>query len=133
MLWNGETQGDHFTWVDGTDDGGQGVVQAWEDDQPRYGTGLPDGLFSNQKYKFRRALDGKMLIYFMAFLNILWPFGIFCVHLIKIFPVSKKNLATLLWNGIGQLMCIPILIDTQFSSHLVAKKLLKRYIFLLTF
>jgi hypothetical protein len=32
--------------------------------------------------KFLRALDGKMLIYFMAIWNILRPFGTFCDHLV---------------------------------------------------
>jgi hypothetical protein len=55
--------------------------------------------------KFWRALDGKMLIYFMAIWYILHPFGIFYDHLVHfviiwyIFPVlvscTKKNLATL--------------------------------------
>jgi hypothetical protein len=62
--------------------------------------------------KFRRALDGKMLIYFMAIWNILQTFGAFYDHLVHfvfllvqfvfiwyIFPVwvifGKKNLATL--------------------------------------
>jgi hypothetical protein len=50
--------------------------------------------------------DGKMLIYFRSFWNILWTFGIFYYHLVLfvfiwyIFPVllscTKKNLATLL-------------------------------------
>jgi hypothetical protein len=44
--------------------------------------GLPDGLFSNQKIPIwvnfgRPYVDGKMLIYFMAFWNILRTFGIF--------------------------------------------------------
>jgi hypothetical protein len=55
--------------------------------------------------KVWRALDGKMLIYFMALWNILQTFGIFSDHLVHfmliwyIFPVliscTKKNLATL--------------------------------------
>jgi hypothetical protein len=55
--------------------------------------------------KFLRALDGKMLIYFMAIWNILRPFGKFCDHLVHfvliwyIFPFlvscTNKNLATL--------------------------------------
>jgi hypothetical protein len=36
--------------------------------------------------KFWRALDWKMLIYFMSIWNILWPFGTFCVHLVHFFP-----------------------------------------------
>jgi hypothetical protein len=45
--------------------------------------GLPDGLFSNQKSKFWRALQWKMLVFFMDtwsilrfFCYILWTFGI---------------------------------------------------------
>jgi hypothetical protein len=69
--------------------------------------------------KFWRALDWKMLIYFMAIWNILMIFGIFydhlehfvfiwyilcsfgtfCVHLVHFVPVlvscTKKNMATL--------------------------------------
>jgi hypothetical protein len=54
--------------------------------------GLPDGLFSNQNRnlgKFWRALEWKMLLYFMIIWNILrhiwyklWPFGIVCGHLV---------------------------------------------------
>jgi hypothetical protein len=59
-------------------------------------TGLPDGLFSNQKYQFGkkiRASDWKMLIYFMAIWNNFWIFGIFYDHSVHfvfiwyIFPV----------------------------------------------
>jgi hypothetical protein len=50
--------------------------------------GLPDGLFSNQKYH-----DGGLamesfgifydhLVYFTAIGNMLWPFGAFCGHLV---------------------------------------------------
>jgi hypothetical protein len=55
--------------------------------------------------KFWRALDWKMLIYFMATWNILWRFGIFCdrlVHFVFIWYIfqvlvscTNKNLATL--------------------------------------
>jgi hypothetical protein len=38
--------------------------------------GLPDGLFSNFG-KIRRALEWKMLLYFMTIWNISQPFGIF--------------------------------------------------------
>jgi hypothetical protein len=31
--------------------------------------------------KFRRAIEWKMLVYFMVIWNILWPFGIFYGHL----------------------------------------------------
>jgi hypothetical protein len=58
--------------------------------------------------KFWRALDWKVLIYFMVMWNISWTFGIFYdnqVHLVfiwYIFPVlvlcTKKNLATLIWT-----------------------------------
>jgi hypothetical protein len=47
--------------------------------------GLPDGFFSNQKNnlgKFWRALDLKMLLYFMAIWNILQTFGILYDHLV---------------------------------------------------
>jgi hypothetical protein len=46
---------------------------------------LPDGLFltrSPNLDKFWRALDWKMLIYFMAIGTILWIFGIFYDHLV---------------------------------------------------
>jgi hypothetical protein len=32
--------------------------------------------------KFWRAMQWKMLVYFMAIWYILWPFGIFCVHFV---------------------------------------------------
>jgi hypothetical protein len=61
--------------------------------------------------KFWRALDWKMLIYFMATWNILWRFRVFYDHLLHFvfiwysFPVlvsrTKKNLATLLGNSLG--------------------------------
>jgi hypothetical protein len=41
--------------------------------------GLPDGFFQTKNPylgKFWRALEWKMLVYFMTFWNILWPFGI---------------------------------------------------------
>jgi hypothetical protein len=37
---------------------------------------------NSNSVKFWRALGGKMLIYFMAIWNILWPFGIFYGHLL---------------------------------------------------
>jgi hypothetical protein len=50
--------------------------------------------------KFWRALDWKLLIYFMAIWNILWRFGIFYDHFVHFFPAlvsyTKKNLATLM-------------------------------------
>jgi hypothetical protein len=59
-------------------------------------TGLPDGLFSTQKYQFGQILgDLAMetlgifydhLVYFTAIGNILWPFGIFCGHLVYFSP-----------------------------------------------
>jgi hypothetical protein len=53
--------------------------------------------------KFWRALDWKMLIYFMAIWKSLWRFGIFYDHLVHFGFVwyifsgfgTKKNLATL--------------------------------------
>jgi hypothetical protein len=62
--------------------------------------------------KFWRVLQWKMLVYLMTFWstyftaigNNLWPFGIFCSHLVY-FPVlvwcTKKNLATLIWNRVA--------------------------------
>jgi hypothetical protein len=60
--------------------------------------------------KFWRALDGKILIYFRTFWNILWAFGLIYYHLVLfvfiwyIFPVllpcTKKNLATLVCRQI---------------------------------
>jgi hypothetical protein len=47
--------------------------------------GLPDGLFQTKNPnlgKFWRALDWKMLIYFMPIWNILQTFGIFYNHLL---------------------------------------------------
>jgi hypothetical protein len=56
---------------------------------------------------FWRALEWKMLLYFMIMWNILWPyvwynlwqFGIICCHLVYFFPFwyvwTKENLATL--------------------------------------
>jgi hypothetical protein len=47
--------------------------------------GLPDGLFSNQKYQFGQILEClrfEDLIYFMAICNILRTFGIFNDHLV---------------------------------------------------
>jgi hypothetical protein len=49
--------------------------------------GLPDGIFVYQKYKFGYILIWKMSVYFMTIWNmlcwhILWPFGIFCSHLV---------------------------------------------------
>jgi hypothetical protein len=53
---------------------------------------LPDGLFSNQKSRFGKTLEGLAmenvgifyihLVYFMAIGNIVWPFGIFCGNLV---------------------------------------------------
>jgi hypothetical protein len=50
--------------------------------------------------KFGRALDGKMLSYFMAILNILCSFGTFFGVLVS---CSKKNLATLVPGPAGPL------------------------------
>jgi hypothetical protein len=66
-------------------------------------------LFNPNLGKFWRALDWKMLMYFMAIWNILQRFGIFYDHQVHfvfiwyIFPrflvsCTKKNLATLLRN-----------------------------------
>jgi hypothetical protein len=53
---------------------------------------LPDGLFSNQKSQFGYILEDLAkenvgifydhLVYFTAIVNNLWPFGIFCGHLV---------------------------------------------------
>jgi hypothetical protein len=46
----------------------------------RFPSGLPDGLFFQTKNpnfgQFWRALEWKMLLYFMNIWDILWPFGI---------------------------------------------------------
>jgi hypothetical protein len=72
---------------------------------------MPDGLSSNQNTnlgKFWRALQWKTLVYFTyahlvyftAIVNILWPFGIVCGHLVYFPPfwyvVNNWNLATLI-------------------------------------
>jgi hypothetical protein len=47
--------------------------------------GLPDGIFSNQKFPiwvFCSALDWKILVYLIAIWTILRPFGIFYDHLV---------------------------------------------------
>jgi hypothetical protein len=59
-------------------------------------TGLPDGLFSNQKRHFGFILQGLAmenlrifydhLVYFMAIGNILWSFGIVCCNLLYFPP-----------------------------------------------
>jgi hypothetical protein len=72
-------------------------------------SGLPDGLFSNQKTtlgKFWRFLLWKILVYFMTIWSILWPLEIFYGHLVYfvviwyIFPhfviLDLLNLATLI-------------------------------------
>jgi hypothetical protein len=46
--------------------------------------GLPDGLFSNQKFQFGKILEGfgkENVSTFMPICNILWPSGIFYGHL----------------------------------------------------
>jgi hypothetical protein len=46
-------------------------------------TGLPDGIFSNQKSQigtFFSALEWKWVVYSLAIWNIFWPFGILCGH-----------------------------------------------------
>jgi hypothetical protein len=46
------------------------------------------------------------LVNFTAIGNILWPFGVFCGHLVLFFPVlvccTKKNLATLVDDVLEQ-------------------------------
>jgi hypothetical protein len=55
---------------------------------------LPDEIFSNQKsqcgylYVFWRALELKMLVYFMATWNISWPFDIFYGRLVHFPPLE---------------------------------------------
>jgi hypothetical protein len=91
-------------------------------------TGLPDGIFSNQKSqygKFWRVLRWKMLAYFMAIWYTLWLFGIFFPLLVyfvaiwyilysfgTVFPVlvscTEKDLATLLGNGLRKRFSIRI-------------------------
>jgi hypothetical protein len=44
-------------------------------------TGLPDGLFSNQKYKFGYILEGLGMKKWVI-LNVIRPFGIFYGHLV---------------------------------------------------
>jgi hypothetical protein len=72
--------------------------------------GLPDGLFSNQKAKFGKILEGLAryyvgifyghLVHFAVFCYIFLTFGIVCFIIWYIFPVlvfcTKKNLATLI-------------------------------------
>jgi hypothetical protein len=59
---------------------------------------LPNGLFSNQKFRLGKSLHGravqwKMLVYFMDIWSILlpfniflWTFGIFCGNFVNISP-----------------------------------------------
>jgi hypothetical protein len=77
------------------------------------GPGMPDGIFSNEKSKFGKILEGLAmedvgifyahLKYLIAIWYILWPFGPICCHFGIFFPVvvycTKKNLATLLRTG----------------------------------
>jgi hypothetical protein len=63
---------------------------------------MPDGLFSNQKSKIwvnfgGPYVDWKMLIYFMAIWNILWPFGTFCVHSVH-FYLFWNNVPRKIWQ-----------------------------------
>jgi hypothetical protein len=79
--------------------------------------GLPDGLFSYQKYQIRfiylfgyileglgmenfEIFYGYLEYVFTAIWYNLWPFGFVCGHLVYFFPFwyvwTKKNLATLL-------------------------------------
>jgi hypothetical protein len=45
-------------------------------------SGLPDGIFSNQKYHFGLILEGLLMVYFMSIWNILLQFGIFYGNLV---------------------------------------------------
>jgi hypothetical protein len=61
-------------------------------------SGLPDGLFSNQKSQFGYILEGLAmknvgifydhLVYFTAIRNTLWPFGIVCGNLVYFPPLG---------------------------------------------
>jgi hypothetical protein len=74
--------------------------------EPLLRPGLPDGIFSNQKFQFRKNLEGlarenvvTLVVYLTATLSILRPFGIFCGHFDIFSPVlvccTKENLAAL--------------------------------------
>jgi hypothetical protein len=70
--------------------------------------GLPDGIFSNQKFRFGSILEGLAmedvdmlfghLVYFTAIWYIVWPFDIWYEYLV-FFPIlvcwTMNNLATL--------------------------------------
>jgi hypothetical protein len=71
-------------------------------------SGLPDGLFSNQKSKFGLILEGLvmeevamfygLLVHFTVFRYILWTFGVVrgtLVYFSVLVFRTKKNLATL--------------------------------------
>jgi hypothetical protein len=75
--------------------------------------GLPDGVFSNQKYRFGKIFEGigvekvdmfyGHLDYIMAIWYILWPFGnlvAILVHFTTFLEYCvKKNLATLIFRA----------------------------------
>jgi hypothetical protein len=78
-----------------------------------FATGLPDGIFSNQKAQFGQIFGGLLMEdvgIFYGHLVILWPFGLllyfvifgmFNDHLVYFLVCvccAKKNLATLLCN-----------------------------------
>jgi hypothetical protein len=64
-------------------------------------SGMPDGLFSNQKSQFGKILEGPAmqnvvifyvhLVYFMAIVNISWPFGIFSPVLVCCKQLKSGN------------------------------------------
>jgi hypothetical protein len=73
-------------------------------------SGLPDGIFSNQNSnfgKFWRDLQCKMLVYFMAIISILRPFGLFvvigsfCGHLVFLWSFG---LFMVIWSFCGHLV-----------------------------
>jgi hypothetical protein len=85
--------------------------------------GLPDGIFSYQNPKlgkFWRALEWKMLVYFMSIRNILWQFGIFHGNLVYFYG-NLVAIWYISWQfGIfyGNLVAIWYIL-WQFSGNLV--------------
>jgi hypothetical protein len=82
------------------------------------GTGLPDGLFSNQKSKFGFILEGLVmeevamfyghLVRFTVFCYILWTFGVvrgILVYFSVLVFRTKKNLATMYWHVLHLYPC----------------------------
>jgi hypothetical protein len=81
-------------------------------------TGLPDGIFANQKSQFGHNLEGlemEICCYiFLAIWTILWPFGIGYGHFVILWSFGivypfwytyctrEKNLTTLLCNKITE-------------------------------